>query len=194
MDRNSEIQSDEGSRLMRKVANGDTEAFACLYHKFCPILRYFFAGCDDNHTSSDDLIQEVFTRLWQRRLNFQGKSRFLNYLLGIARHTVSEQKRQSRRIAVRDSQKHTGVTGDSYDGLSQPEAEFCLHELSAALEEAITKLTAKERQALELYQSKDVLFYKASRKSGCSQDALRSRLKRARKRLQELLPPALENE
>ena len=81
---------DEAAELMRKVANGDIEAYERIYSKFCPILRSFFANYNSHHISSDDFIQEVFTRLWQRRKSFRGESLFLTYLLGIARNILNE--------------------------------------------------------------------------------------------------------
>ena len=184
---------DEAAGLMRKVANGDVDAFGRLYNQFGPILRRLFANCDNRHMSSDDFIQEVFTRLWQHRRNYRGTSRFLTYLLGIARYTRNEKMRQSYKMARMGClEELASFTLDSHDALSQPETEFYLKELTAALKEATAKLTTKQRQVLELSQVTATSLHKASQKLGCSPEALRCRLKRARKRSRELLAPILE--
>lgn len=185
---------DQAAELMRKVSDGDVDAFDRLYDQFGPVLRRVFANCDDRHMSSDDFIQEVFTRLWQQRKNYRGTSRFLTYLLGIARYTLNEKMRQSYKMArMGYLEGLTGFTVDSHDSLSQPEAELYGKELTAALKEAKAKLTAKQRQVLELSQATKVSLHKASRKLGCSPQALRCRLKRARKRSRLLLAPILES-
>jgi len=188
------VHGDEAAELMRKVADDDVKAFTRLYHVFCPTLKRFFANYDGRHVSLDDFIQEVFTRLWQQRKNYRGSSCFLAYLLGIARHTLNEQIRKSRKIAPVHLKKHTHFPADSHNELSEPEAELNFKELIAALEGARAKLTAKEREALELSQAADVPLQKASREPGCSREALRSRLKRARKRSQALLAVVLGSE
>lgn len=186
---------DEAAKLMRKVANGDIDAFNCLYDEFCPILRRLFAKCDHRHMSLDDFIQEVFTRLWQQRKNYRGTSCFLTYLLGIARYTLNEKIRQSYKMArIGNLEELASFTLDSHDDLSQPEAKCYLKELAAAVKEAKAKLTAKQRQVLELSQNTETSLHKASQKLGCSPEALRCRLKRARKRSRELLASILESQ
>lgn len=188
------VQSDESTKLMRKVASGDIKAFDCLYYKFFPILKCFFATQNGHYTSSDDFIQEVFARLWEQRKNFRGESSFLTYLFSIARYTLNEEIRQSRRIAEIDLKEHLRLNRDSHNDLSQPEKMFYFKELISAFEGARVMLTAQQRQALEVSQSAAIPLCKASIKLGCSHEALKSRLKRARKRLQELLDPILKKE
>jgi len=192
MDSNSKIQLDENTRLIQKVADDDAEAFNCLYRKFSPVLRRFLANWDGHYTSADGLIQEIFTRLWEQRKNFRAESSFKTYLFSIARHTLNEEKRQFGRIAKINLKKHSAFDSGSCNGLSQPEAEFYLNELAAAFEKAKSKLTDEQRQALELFHATDIPFYKASKTVGCSDEALKNRLKRARGRLRELLVPILE--
>lgn len=182
------------AELMRKVTNGDRDAFNCLYDEFCPVLRRLFANCYDHHMSLDDFTQEVFTRLWQHRNNYRGNSRFLTYLLGIARYTLNEKIRQSHKMArMENVEGIASFTSDSHDALSQPEAALYIKELTAALKEARANLTAKQRKALELSETTEISLQKASQNLGCSPEALRCRLMRARKRLQELLASILES-
>lgn len=192
MDSNSRIQLDENTRLMQKVSDEDAEAFNCLYRKFSPVLRRFLANWDGHYVSADDLIQKIFTRLWEQRKNFRAESSFQTYLFSIARYTLNEEERQLRRFAKINLKKHSGFDLDSCNGLSQPESEFYLNELAAAFEEAKSRLTNEQRQALELFHATDIPFCEASKMLGCSHEALKSRLKRARKQLRELLAPILE--
>lgn len=187
---------DKAANLMRRVTNGDIDAFECLFDEFGPVLRRIFINYDLYSMSLDDLVQEIFTRLWQQRKNYRGTSCFLTYLLGIARYTLKEEMRQSYKInmaRIEYLEELTNFTLDSRDSLSQPEATFYLKELTAALKEAKNKLTAKQQQVLELSQAPVTSLHKASQKIGCSPNALRCRLKRARKRSRELLAPILEN-
>lgn len=194
MDRRRQLRNDEDVILMRRMAEGDTEAFEHLYKRYHPVLKNSFANCTNHNISSDDLIQEVFTRLWQQRGNFREESLFLTYLLGIAKYVHSERLRQYRRITESDFKRHTDSTMDSYHRLSQPEAELYLKELTAVLERIQAMLTAEQQQALKISQAVDVSMAGESRKFACSYNALRCRLKRARKRFAALMAPDLEDE
>ncbi len=189
MDRSSTLDVGEAAELMAKVAAGDTRAFDRFYDIFHPVLRRLFAVCDGHLISADDFVQEVFTRFWQHRRNFQGRSCPATYLLAIARHTLKEHCRKARKIAPVSLKEPIDFTVDSHNGLSDPETQLYLKELAAAVERARGKLTAKEQQALEVSQATDVALGKAPSKSDCSREALRSRLKRARKRSLGLLAP-----
>ena len=61
MSRNSKSPLDESDKLMRKAAEGDSEAFKCLHNRFAPILRQLFVSRGANLGSSDDFIQKIFT-------------------------------------------------------------------------------------------------------------------------------------
>jgi RNA polymerase sigma-70 factor (ECF subfamily) len=187
MEHSSKTKLDENVVLMQKVADDDAEAFNCLYHKFSPVLRRLLANWNGHYTSADDLIQKIFTRLWEQRKNFRAESSFQTYLFSIARYTLNEEKRQFYRIVKIHLKKHSMFDSGSCNGLSQPEAEFHLNELAAAFEKVKSKLTDEQRQALELFHAIDIPFYKASKMVGCSLKALESRLYRARKRSLELL-------
>ncbi len=69
-----------------------------------------------------------------------------------------------------------------------------LKELAAAIERAKATLTTEQRQALEASQAIDIPLSKALEELGCSHGAFKKRLKRARKRLSELLVPFLDDE
>jgi RNA polymerase sigma-70 factor (ECF subfamily) len=194
MDQDPPTYYDESIRLMRKITEDDPEAFERLYDKYGSLLEQILAGYDNHHMSTEDFIQEVFTRLWQQRKNFRGQSHILTYLLGIARNTVNEEIRRSGKMTVRNLKEEMYTNMDSHHDLTQPEAELFLKELTTVLEKIRACLTAKQRQALDISQKSDGPLCQVSKRLCCSHEAFRSRLKRARKRSQELLAAILQDE
>ena len=191
---NSEVPHDDSTELMRNAADGDIEAFECLFRRFGPALKHFFAERGSSLTASDDLVQRIFTSLWQRREDFRADSSFETYLFTAAKYTLSKELRRSRQIVETDPENHPGCPGQFYNGLSEPEGEFYIQDLREAIEQALGKLTEAQRQALDAANACDIPLGKASEELGCSHGALRNRLKRARKRLRELLAPFLGDE
>ncbi|OHB75418.1 MAG: hypothetical protein A2Z25_15025 [Planctomycetes bacterium RBG_16_55_9] len=182
---------DEGTELMQEITADDPDAFRKLYLKYSSLLKQILSVYHCHHISSEDFVQEVFTRLWQQRMNFRGESCLYTYLHAIAKHIVNEESRRSKKLTQKDLKERSEDHPCSYNDLSGPEAEFFVKELRVILKKARARLTARERQALDVSQAGEVPLSRASRELGCSHEALRSRLKRARKRSQELLDPDL---
>lgn len=191
MDKSPKQPVDENARLMRKAADGDKEAFRILYQRYAPLMMYWFLRRGVDRNSADDLVQKIFTCLWQQRKNYRPESSFETYLFSIARHILSKEIRQSHKNNRISLKKQPVSDEGKYNHLTQPEAEFYFKELTEALEAAKAKLTDKQFQAL---QATDVSLDKMLEELGCSQRAYKGLIKRGRKRLLEFLAPFFTGE
>jgi len=192
--RRSRIAFIESTKLMQKAGVGDSEAFVCLYDRFAPTLMHLFVRRGADLTLAEDLTQKVFVCLWERRKNFRAESSFETYLFSIAKHALNKEIRESRKVAETGLKGHPKLNEGSQRGLSEPELEIYLKELAAAVQRAKAKLTLEQRQALAVSQSRRISFSTVAQKLGCSQEGLKSHLKRARRRMRELLAPILDDE
>ena len=189
MDRSSKKPFDDNARLMLKTADGDIEAFDRLFQRLAPLLMHLFVKRGVNLNSAEDLVQKIFTSLWQQRKRFHVESSFEAYLYSMARNTLYEEIRQSHKIIEVISKIPAEFNGYSNKTLSQPEAEFYLKELNDALEAAKAKLTDEQMQALEIAQTPDRDLHKVLEELGWSKESYKSHLKRARRRMRELFYP-----
>ena len=187
MDQSSKQWHDENARLMQKAADGDIEAFVRLFQRFAPLLMHLFIKRGADINSAEDLVQKIFTHLWQQRKNYRPESSFETYLFSIARHILSKEIRQSHKIKGLRSEKQTDSDGGTYNNLSQPEAELYLQELTEFIEESKAKLTEKQQDALQASQEPDSDLHEILEELGCSKGVYKNRLKRARQCLKEYL-------
>jgi RNA polymerase sigma-70 factor (ECF subfamily) len=194
MDRSPKVPLDENAKLMQKAANGDIKAFDRLFQRFAPLLMHLFVRRGVDLNSADDLAQKIFIHLWRQRKNYRPESSFETYLFSIARNILNKEIRRSCKITKIRSKKQPDSDKGTYNALSQPEAEFYLKELTDALESAKAKLTAKQQKALQASQQSDTNFHEVLKELGCSKGVYKNRLKRARKRLRELLAPFFTGE
>ncbi len=194
MDQSSKQPLDENARLMQKADDGDYEAFDRLFQRLAPLLMHLFVKWGVDLNSAEDLVQKIFAHLWEQRKRFRLEYSFEAYLYSIARNTLYEEIRQSHKIAKTRSKKQTVSDEDIYKTFSQPEAELYLQELIEALEAAKAKLTDKQLQALEFSHEPNIDLHKVLEEFGWSVEAYKSHLKRARKRLRELLAPFFTDE
>jgi len=189
MDQSSNRPFDENVRLMRKTADGDINAFKRLFQRFAPLMKQFFVIRGVDRNLANDLVQKIFTSLWHQRKKFHEGSSFETYLFSIARNTLNNEIRQSHKIDGKSSKRQIDSDGDTSNTLSQPENDFYLHELTDAIEVVKAKLTDEQFQALQASQTTDIDFQKVLKELGCSKEAYKSQLKRARERMREFLAP-----
>ena len=180
---------DENAELMRKAADGDFEAYQCLYQRFATVLKQFFVIHGADRDSVDDLVQKIFTSLWKKRKNYPEASSFEAYLYSMARNTLYTEIRRSKRIASKSLKKQLKFESDIHKILSHPEAECYLEELTEAIESAKLRLTNEQYKALQVAQNPDIDFQRILEEHGWSVEAYKSHLKRARKKIREQIAP-----
>lgn len=181
----------DGGELLRRVGRGDRQAFEELYRMFYPVARGFLIRSRGFPMAEHDLdsqAQEVFVRLWQFRLRYDGRSSAKTYVLGFAKNV----SREAWRARVRDAQSRTGElmeysTRSRRDDLSEPEQMVQERQLAQAIERAKAGLSAKEVQAIELVGIRGLSIKEAARLAKCPGPVLRRRLHEARKRLWAVL-------
>ena len=132
----------------------------------------------------DDLVEETFLVAW-RRLD-QIPAAELPWLLGVARRVLATHRRGARRrhaLALRLGQSSLSSEAAATTGPDIPD----LH-----LRAALSRLSAKDREALTLVAWDGLSPQQASQVLGDSPAAFRVRLHRARRRLRRLLDESPE--
>lgn len=183
MPNHHKIPLDHESRLMLKVATGNRKVFEQLYNKYSPILRQFLIKRNSLHLSLEDIVQKVFTRIWEQRKNFRAKSLFQTYLFSIAKNVLSEEENHFRRTNMKRLQTDLITTSELAD--SQVNADYM--NMTKLLYKAVDDLPAKSSQAIKLHYFKNLSTSDAAKFAGCSPQTFRQRLRYARDRLQDML-------
>ena len=106
--------------VLYRVAEGDRDAFRRLYgHYFKVVQRYIslFVSSKDN---LDELTQDVFVRIWEKRERLAGVESFRGYLFMLTRNMVFNYIRSLRM------QQRTSELTETIESTGVPHAE---HEL-----------------------------------------------------------------
>ena len=75
---------------MVKVSEGNEEAYERLYEKYIPILTSYFINLNSHKTLIKDLVQETFTRIWEKREEYRPTATFKTFLFGYAKNVLKE--------------------------------------------------------------------------------------------------------
>lgn len=77
----------EEAALVNLAANGDDEAFACLYGRYKRnVWELSFYLCQRNHHDAEEATQETFLKAWRSLRRYRAAGTFKSWLLTICRH------------------------------------------------------------------------------------------------------------
>jgi len=84
--------------LVKKIRNGEQEAFKILYLKYSDLLfTYLLHHLGNNRELATDIWQETWCVAVEKIDNFQMKSSFFTWLCSIAKNKIYDHYRQSKR-------------------------------------------------------------------------------------------------
>lgn len=103
-------QAVQDEALIARLAAGDTAALSLLYDRYAGAVFSLVARISGDRQVAEDLLQEVFVRVWQRAGTFQGaRGKPLTWVLGIAHNlAIDELRRRRRRPAEADERDEEG--------------------------------------------------------------------------------------
>jgi len=186
MNNEGKIYLDEDTHLMVKASKGDRDAYGKLYSKYSFTVISFITRLNGQFQSPEDIVQEVFKRIWEKRKEYHPTASFKTYLFDYVEKVFSEErKRLSRKSILHKRLVRQYCDSQSILFRQLPEAH--LNEMTQTIEQGISKLTFKQRQAVELYCFKGISMEEASVQANCSVVAFEGRLRLARRRLKRLL-------
>ncbi|MBL8967668.1 MAG: RNA polymerase sigma factor [Spirochaetaceae bacterium] len=179
--------SEEDLLAVHRVLAGDREAFRALVEKYGARLGRFCAARLGSTEEGEDAAQDVLLRAYRSIGNFRLGESFSAWLFGIAANRVRSRAAFGRgdRERFRRAANEAAVAGDEDRGdpalLAQRELE------ASALLRAVAALPADVRGLVELRYFGELSVQDAARALGLSEEAAKSRLFRARKKLREIL-------
>lgn len=143
------------------------------------VYRYARRRTDDD--AAREVAAETFVVAWRRRDDLPDRA--LPWLYGIARNLLLTSYRHARRIRKLDGRGHE-LEGQ----VDRPEPDHAAQVADAGwLADLLEQLPDGDREAFMLIGWEDLSVNEAARVIGCTANALRVRLHRARKRAQRLV-------
>jgi RNA polymerase sigma-70 factor (ECF subfamily) len=144
-----------------------------------PNMRAFAISLCGNRDRADDLVQEALVKAWNHLDSFEQGTNLKAWLFTILRNAYfSELRKTKREIADSEGQLAAKLS-------VPPEQQGHLDLLD--LNRALSKLPPDQREALILVGAEGFSYEDAANISGCAVGTVKSRVNRARTRLNELM-------
>lgn len=169
--------------LLRRAGGGDADAFDTFLRRHRdPVWRYLRTLLREP-SDTDDAFQETFVAAWRGAAGFRGGEGARAWILTIARHVVTRQRRrragEPEAIETLESLAETAGWGD----LEAPDLRVERAETAERVHRALDTLAAEDREVIVLRDLEDIAGDEVAAILGVSLPAVKSRLHRARLRL-----------
>lgn len=160
-------------------------------------LAYRLMG---DYDEARDLTQEAFVHAYQAYDRFRGEAHVFTWLYRITVNLAKNRYKQLQRerehrweiLDEPDEEEESAETFEWEDTRLSPETLLEQRELSEAIQKAINELPEEQRITLVLRDIEDKSYQEIAEILGCSVEAVKSRLFRARSSLRKKLRPFLE--
>lgn len=178
--------------LMTMFCSGKTEAFQVLFEKYRNrIFRFIYVAYERNPSQAEDYTQEVFLRVIKNRESFNPSMRFSTWLYTIARNYCLNQLRAKTANfeTLVDPMERLMYT----DAQSDVSEKIIDKELGVLIRQSVAALPENLRVIFILREIDGLPHAGIAEIMNTTECNVRTRLHRAKKQLQAILLPYLED-
>ncbi|GBU08151.1 DNA-directed RNA polymerase sigma-70 factor [Bacteroidales bacterium] len=185
MNKSNALTEESLLSLLKQDNEGAFVQLFCAYHKSMVLFAGNFL---DDQQIAEDIVQNIFLKLWTDRKDLQISGSLKSYLLVAVRNSCLD---ELRHLKIRQNHRDFCL---SHDVLSEYDTEnYILYsDLQQQLDKALNQLPNKYREAFEMSRNKGLKYREIANKLQVSERTVEVRLGKAlallRNFLSEYLP------
>jgi RNA polymerase sigma-70 factor, ECF subfamily len=174
--------SQSDAELVRLIARGDKRAMHVLFgrHRLC-VYRFALRLVRDKE-AAEDLVSEVFLRVWQQAERFEGRCRVSTWVLAITRN-LSLSMLRGRPMEALEEGEAEAIPDDRDD----PETAVEKKQQEAILAHCLMKLSRSHREVIDLVYYHERSIDEVAAIMGVPRSTVKTRMFYARKEIAKLL-------
>ncbi|MGQ7869723.1 RNA polymerase sigma factor [Sunxiuqinia sp. sy24] len=127
---------------IKNLRKGDPIAFEEIFSKYSNKLYQFSLSYLKSETEAEEIVQEVFLKLWERRKEIKTETSFQSYLFTITLNFIKRHFNQKSRA---DQYKHE-LASQFFEANDQVESSITYQDLLNKLEILIDQMPEKRKQ------------------------------------------------
>ncbi|MCA9756317.1 MAG: RNA polymerase sigma factor [Candidatus Eisenbacteria bacterium] len=176
--------SDRDDALLARSREGDSRALAMLYRRHASSLLEYLTRLVGEPSDAEDLLQETFLTIMERRGSYSARGRFRPWLFTVARHLAVDRLRRRRRgLDLAEDDLDFLVSPRSID----PTETISFQELTGQIDSALLDLPPSYALAFHLRVRESFSYREIAMIHGEPEGTLRSRVHHALRKVREFL-------
>lgn len=136
------VQLNSDPDLLFRVSQGDEAAFAQLFHTYQNRLGAFVMQLTGSRPLAEEIVQEIFIRIWEKREKLSQVEHFPPYLYAVARnYSLSFLKKLGKELARKQAWELSVA-----DIQEQEEEDTAIKNFRRIIDQAISELPAQRQK------------------------------------------------
>lgn len=167
--------TDNEEKLLEALRNGSEEAFTQLYHRYSARLYYNILALVKDKLVAEELVQDVFSKIWRRKDSIHVDKSFSAYLFVAGRNRVYDFFQHLKK----EHELYASIKAAASENYSHIEEALFARENAELLQRAIATLPPQRRRAFELCKMEGLTYRQASEEMGVSLSTLKDHIANA---------------
>lgn len=172
----------QGDRILSALKKGECGAFKMFFSEYYDVLVLFASGILKDTCVAEDLVQDCFADMWEKRLFMQISGNLDGYMFHMVRNASLNKIREEQRRKVRYEKVVSEVTEDG-EIKDNDDAQ----EKTRMLYAAINELPLERRRIFMMVCAEGMTYQKTADQLGVSINTVRTQMCRSVKFLREKL-------
>jgi RNA polymerase sigma-70 factor, ECF subfamily len=176
-------RKEDAAVLLASIADGSEAALAEFYRLYQSRIYSFIIRRVRNAADAADILNEVMMEVWRHADAFQGRSRVLTWVLGIAHHkTIDCLRRRSPHLELEDGIEEQ--MEDESDGAPEILAK---QQDAMLLRFCVEKLSDSQRAVVHLAFFQELSYAEVAAILACPEGTVKTRMFHAKQKLKDCL-------
>ena len=178
---------------IKELIAGNEKEFDLIFKKYYKLLCYVARGYFKNNYLVEEIVCDVFTKVWQKRNELPATTSLREYLIKSVHNNCIDYYRMQKvqdklKQDVDENQKKSYALID----IGQNPLEYAIaNELEKKINEAIEALPDRYKEAFKLSRFKNLSYEEISVEMGISVNGVKMNIKKALEHLRKKLAPNL---
>lgn len=174
---------EQENELLQKIIEGDTFAFKKVYELYQGRIFLFAYRFTKSKAAAEEIVQEVFVRLWEKREKVQINKNFSSYLLTITKNLVLD----GLRKAALDKKVQQQIY-NYMQALQNTSAEQMIQkELDRLHRQALDTLSPQRRNVYLLSREEELSYEQIAERLHISKNTVRNIMGEALQTIREFI-------
>ena len=157
--------------LLMRISEDDRHAFRELYQRYTPVLYPFIKSLCNDDSLCEDIVQEIFIKLWDNREKSVNIKQVKSYLFKAAKNRfLNELRKQKNERTVINNRRYNEIDTET------PEQQLTFKEGMRLGDEALSRLSPKRRTIVELSTREELSLDEISSRVGSSKNVVKKLL------------------
>lgn len=149
------------SELIIRMQKGDTGAFSILYHRHAPKLLNFVTGLIKDPAAAEDIIQNVFIKLWSGKGQLDSSKSLTSWLFVCARNESLNVLKSRRHFSLRCEEFLQAATYNTEEAIT-------LGDMRDSLSRAVSLMPDRRREVWRLSREQHLSSAEIAERLGLS--------------------------